>query len=158
MLLACALPATAQEADHFYEFFEKGQVVHISSSSAESQFLSAVILTSEDYQRVTDSQSLSVDEMVKKYPDLSAKMDEALKGWPAEVREARKAKLVFYQPVLQLGGYYRVITAKSDYLLVESLSSQRGKVVYALDKIKTISWNQGLKMREDPGDSTRARR
>lgn len=159
MVILANVPfAMAHEPTRFHEFFDKGQLVHVYAPS-NSDLKSAKILTAENLQQISDSQSLSADELVKKYPELQAKLDDSLKrataDWPAFIKQYGYKNPDQYKPKPQFsyalpGAKYRVIKSQPEFLLVEDIADATRKRVLALQHFSAIGWFSGLTLRIVP--------
>ncbi|WP_425617419.1 hypothetical protein NA78x_001096 [Anatilimnocola sp. NA78] len=149
-MICLAIPSfsLAQEPASFDQFFEKDQIVHLLKPT-DSEFVTATILKREERQQLIDARSLTVAEMLEKYPQLQAQMDAATKAVAenqkkdGQDRESSKLTPRLYSSLSpQLT--YRVIAAKPDYLLVESFGTPAQRHVYAMHNIRRINWFSGL--------------
>jgi hypothetical protein len=155
--LVVASATCAQEPEHISQFFEKGQWISITASSARNfentEFLSVVILDHDEFQRAQDSKTLSSEELVKKYSDLKQKIEETTAVAVKENGNDVKLKTRIYLEGNMKS--YRVLAAKPSYLLVEDTATPPRKTVFAMDKIKTVTWSRGLFVEVLPARSVR---
>ena len=160
LVLAVTSVASAEEPEHLFQFFEKGQGIYIArnTSTTSSDFVSLTILTQSELECVVDARTLSAEELAKKYPALKTKIEEAtvravrdygtgVKLKPFIVTTDRVSSRSYPE---EIGTYYRVLAAKPSYLLIETTSDPPRKVVYAMDKIKRITWTSGLGVQMQP--------